>query len=325
MLKKRNTQVYAHRGMRSFSPENTLPGYEAMLRVGADWVDIDVVLTRDGEVIASHDPILNPDLVRDPEGRFLAKNKEAVMRSPASELGAYIRKYTIKNLTLSEVRKFDVGRLNPESAYSRFFPEQVPVDGTRIPTLVEVIRLIKKMTKKQMGFQIEMKTDPAHPEYSADPEVFAKALAKIIKSEGILARTEIQAFDFRCLAELRKINPRIKTAFLTSRNSKLSENDRAQFGDSFPKMVKALGGFAWEPEDASLSEAALKEAHALGLKVVVWSWPEQLGTAFDAKLVEKMLAWGVDGIITDDPGRLNAMLAARGMRVPPSYGRKRLK
>lgn len=91
------------------------------------------------------------------------------------------------------------------------------------------------------------------------------------------------------------------------------------YGNSIPRMVKALGGFAWEPEDAELTRAALDEAHGLGLKVVVWSWPERLGTAFDSKLVQKMIDWGVDGIITDDPGRLDSMLAARGMRVPKRF------
>jgi len=139
------------------------------------------------------------------------------------------------------------------------------------------------------------------------------------------------------LYELLKINSHIKTAFLTSRdNEKGGEDDFfssdpktagrwtggklvRDFGGSVPKMVKALGGFAWEPEDAELTKGALEEAHALGLKVVVWSWPEKLGTAFDPKLVEKMIDWGVDGIITDDPGRLISMLAVRGMKVPARY------
>lgn len=51
----------------------------------------------------------------------------------------------------------------------------------------------------------------------------------------------------------------------------------------------------------------------------MWSWPETLGTAFDARLTERMIDWGVDGIITDDPARLTAMLAARGLRVPARY------
>jgi glycerophosphoryl diester phosphodiesterase len=329
--------IYAHRGLRAYAPENTMPAYEAMLAVGTDWVDMDVVLTKEGALVVTHDPVLNPDLVRDERGHFLAKNKEAILHGPISERVAYLRKYTVKNLTVPELRAFDVGRLNPDSAYAKFFPDQLAVDGTPMPTLREVIRYVNRATKNRMGFQIEMKTDPFHPEYSPDPEEFARALAEVLKGEKIVDRAEIQAFDFSCLYALNKIDKRIKTAYLTSRENE--PGGAADFrhpdpkiagawtggklvrdyGGSIPGMVKALGGYAWEPEDAELTETALHEAHALGLKVVVWSWPEKLGTAFDPGLVAKMIDWKVDGIITDDPGRLISMLAARGMRVPTRY------
>ncbi|MBS1962504.1 MAG: hypothetical protein JST04_09825 [Bdellovibrionales bacterium] len=335
---EKGVQVYAHRGFRSFAPENTMPAYEAMMRVGADWADMDVVFTKDGEVLVSHDPVLNPDIVRDANGHFLAKNKETVMNGPKEEMAAYIQKYSMKNLTLAELRKFDVGRLNPESAYAKFFPEQVGRDGIHMPTLKEVIQYVKKASGGKMGFQIEMKTDPTHPEFSADPEKFAEALAKILKSENVVDKAEIQAFDFACLYALNKIDKKFKTAYLTSRDNEIGGVDDflhsdkkiatawtggkslKDFDGSIPKMVKAMGGFAWEPEDFELTQKTLKEAHDLGLKVVVWSWPEKLGQAFDPKMVEKMIDWKVDGIITDDPGRLNSMLAARGMRTPPNFG-----
>ena len=331
-------QVYAHRGLRAYAPENSMPAYHAMMRVGADWADMDVVMTEDGEIVVGHDPVLNPDIVRDENGNFLAASKEAVMTGPREALGAYIGKYAVKRLTLADLQKYDTGALNHQSAYSKFFPDQIAVDGTHMPTLREVIHYVNKTTKNRMGFQIEMKTDPTHPEFSVNSEKFAEALAKILKSEKIIDRAEIQAFDFSCLTALNKIDKRIKTAYLTSRDNEAGGADDFMGADpkvasawtggkmlkdydgSIPKMVKALGGYAWEPEDAELTEKALAEAKALGLKVVVWSWPEKLGVSFDAKMVAKMIDWKVDGIITDDPGRLNSMLAARGMRVPTHYG-----
>ena len=68
-----------------------------------------------------------------------------------------------------------------------------------------------------------------------------------------------------------------------------------------------------------MTQASLGEAHRLGLKVVVWTWPEKLGTTFDAPMVGRLIDWGVDGIITDDPGRLMSMLASRGQSVPQRY------
>lgn len=337
MILQKAPQVYAHRGARSFAPENTLPAYKTTLRIGADWVDMDVVLTQDGEVLISHDPLLNPDIVRDHEGHFLAKNKETLKSYNADQKKEYIAKYAVKNLTLQELKNFDVGRLNLDSGYSKFFPDQLAVDGTAMPTLREVVRFVNRNTKNKMGFQIEMKTDPSNPAISSDPKAFAQALYKILVEEKILDRAEIQAFDFQCLYELQSLDKKVKSAYLTSRDNEKGGDDDfyspdsakaglwtggklvKDFGNSIPKMVKAMGGYAWEPEDAELTQSSLKEAHDLGLKVVVWSWPERLGTAFDAKLVAKMIDWGVDGIITDDPGRLISMLAVRGKKVPPRY------
>lgn len=314
----RAVQVYAHRGARAFSPENTLPAYKTGLRIGADWVDMDVVLTKDGEVVVGHDPVLNPAIVRGEDGKFIKPG------------------LIVKDRTLAEIRRFDVGRLDPASAYARYFPDQVAVDGTRMPALREVIRYVNKTTGGKAGFQIEMKTDPAHPDHSADPKPFAAALYKILKEEKIIGRAEIQAFDWRCLYALTALDKSVKTAFLTSRDNEkggvedLFSSDEKLAGlwtggklakdyGSIPKMVKALGGFAWEPEDAELTKEALDEAHSLGLKVVVWTWPEKSGGIFDAAMAAKLIDWGVDGIITDDPGRLDSMLAARGLPVPPRY------
>ena len=333
----KRTEVYAHRGARAFAPENTLPSYRTALRIGADWIDMDVVLTRDNEVLLSHDLVLNPDITRDEQGRFLAPSREVLAKSPPAERAAYNRKYAVRGLPLEELRRFDVGRLNPDSAYSRFFPDQVSMDGTRMPTLNEVVRFAEEATHNKIGFQIEMKTDPAHPDYSPPPEAFAAAVYRVLKAAGVIERVEVHAFDFRCLYELQKLDRRIKTAYLTSRDNGKGGADSffssdpnvaglwtggklvRDYGDSIPAMVKALGGIAWDPEDSQLTRESLDEAHRLGLKVVVWSWPEKLGTAFDAKLAARMIDWGVDGIITDDPGRLISMLAARGWPVPGRY------
>src|SRR5581483_10595929 len=89
-----SVQVYAHRGARAFAPENTLPAYKTGLRIGADWVDMDVLLTKDGEVVIGHDPVLNPAIVREPDGRFVQPG------------------IVVKDLTLKEVQRYDVGRLD---------------------------------------------------------------------------------------------------------------------------------------------------------------------------------------------------------------------
>jgi glycerophosphoryl diester phosphodiesterase len=88
---------------------------------------------------------------------------------------------------------------------------------------------------------------------------------------------------------------------------------------SLPKMVKHLGGHCWEPYQMDLTKSDLDEAHRLGLKVVVWGWPEEEGTEFNYAQTEKMIDFGVDGIISDRPDILRGILAARGLNLPKGF------
>ena len=312
-------EVYAHRGARCYAPENTIPGYATGLAIGTNWVDMDIVMSKEGEVIVSHDIRLNPDIVRGPDGKFITGRT------------------LVKSLSLEEIKQYDVGRMDTSSAYSKFFPAQVGMDGIAMPTLREVIRYVNRKTNKKVGFQIEFKTDPEHPDFTFTPAEFAAALYRILKEEKIVTMCEIQSFDWRCLYELQKLDPRVKTAYLTEWDNEpgcpysFYDPDPAIAGlwtggilvkdhqNSIPRMVKDMGGACWDPEDVELTRATLDEAHALGLKVVVWTWPEHSGTVFNAALVSKLIGWGVDGIITDDPGMLISMLAARNYQLPARY------
>ncbi len=316
---RKQLQVYAHRGARSYAPENSIPGYATGLTIGTHWVDMDIVMSKEGEVIVSHDIKLNPNIVRGADGKFITG------------------KLLVKSLTLEEIQKYDVGRLDTASSYSKFFPAQVGMDGVQMPTLREVIRYVIAKTNRKVGFQIEFKTDPEHNDWTYTPAEFAAALYKILKDEDIVTLCEIQSFDWRCLYELQKLDARVKTAYLNEWDNEpgtpysFFDPDPAKAGlwtggilvkdhkNSIPQMVKDMGGTCWEPEDVVLTKATLDEAHRLGLKVVVWTWPEHSKTTFDVNLVSKLIDWGVDGIITDDPGMLISMLAARNYQLPARY------
>jgi glycerophosphoryl diester phosphodiesterase len=307
-----HVQVYAHRGARCYAPENTLPGYAAALRKGADFVDLDVVVTKDHELLVAHDLYLNPDLLRDAKGAFIAggRGRDAWLATLGDE--AAMRPFLMISRALRELQAFDAGSLHPDSAAARLFPDQLAVDGTPMPTLREVIRYVKSIAGDRVDFQIEMKTDTAHPDWSPSPKVFAELLHRVLKVEQILDRCEVQAFDWRCLEELRRLDASIHTAFLTHAGAEKT-------GDSTPRKIQALGGYCWDPQDVELTQADVVEAHRLGLKVVVWRSPEASGTVMDPALLDRLLAWGVDGIITDDPARLSGFLAARGRRLPPRF------
>jgi glycerophosphoryl diester phosphodiesterase len=304
-------QIYAHRAGRGLMPEQTLPAYVAALRLGVDYVDMDIGMTKDGVLVITHNLSLNPDLTRDQNGRWITDP------------------IPIKSLTLRELQKYDVGRLKPGTQYASYFPHQRPNDHTPIPTLGEIVRLVKSIAGDKVGFQIEIKNDPTQPELTASPKEFAQALYQLITEEGIGNRTEIQAYDWRCLIELNKLDKNIKTAYLSDHTTEVMDNTEKgtwtagllpkDHGYSLPKMVKHLGGNCWEPFAMDLTKSDLDEAHRLGLKVVAWGWPELEGTEFNYAQNDKLLDWGVDGIITDRPDILRGILAARGMNLPNGF------
>lgn len=305
--------LYGHRGVRGLSPENTLPAYRTALAIGVDYVDMDVGMTRDGTVVVTHDIALNPNITRDSRGQWISADN-----------------ILVKDLTVSQLQSYDVGRIKPGTAYSHLFPYQYAVDHTYIPTLKQVIDYVKQASGNQIAFQIEIKTDPTLPQLTASPRVFAEAIAQILQDEDIVERTIIQAFDYRCLLELQKINPKITTAYLTAyeEESNLYSSDSQlaglwtaghllkNYANSIPKMIASLGGKIWGPQDIELTPALVNEAHSFGLEVVPWSWPEKTGTEMNVSFTEKLIATGIDGIITDRPDILRGLMAARGMQLP---------
>lgn len=277
-------KVYGHRGARGLVPENTLFGYHVALEIGVDAVDMDVVMTKDDVIVVTHDLALNPNITRDEHGQWLTQEN-----------------LFIRQLTFPELQKYDVGKIKPGTLYHQLFPQQRFADGIRIPALKEVIAFVKANTNKNVIFQIEIKSDPQHPQLSAPPKEFAEALVAILAEENILNQTEIQAFDYSYLLEIQKLNQEIATAFLTQ-----SENNMDKF-DAITKIAD-MGGKIWGPEDQELTPDLVKFAHQAGLKVVCWSWPEKSGKEIDIPLIKELIAMQVDGINTDKPDILRELI-----------------
>jgi glycerophosphoryl diester phosphodiesterase len=151
-------------------------------------------------------------------------------------------------------------------------------------------------------FSIETKLSPWAPAETLAPEPFARALVSEIRRYGMARRSSIQSFDWRTLQVVQREAPEIETVYLTAQRSNFDTVTDGAWTAGFslrehgsvPKMVKAAGGRVWSPEYLGLDAARVAEAHALGLRVVVW-------TVNDPADIERMLALGVDGIISDRP------------------------
>jgi len=297
--------LQAHRGGRGLRPENTLAAFENAIRLGVTTLELDVGITADGVAVISHEPALYPGTTRDADGRWL------------KEPGPLVR-----SLTLAEVQRYDVGRLNPELAYGKPFASQQAVDGQRIPTLASLFALVKQLDANDVQFDIETKIFPHRPNDTVSPQVFVDTLLAAIRAAGMTKRVMIQSFDWRTLALVQRLEPGLRTVYLTieGRNSNNVQDPAWTAGRmardyaSVPEMVKAAGGKVWAPNFNNVDASSAQRAHDLGLQLVPW-------TVNEAADMRRLIDWGVDGIITDYPDRLREVMRERGLALPPGVPR----
>jgi glycerophosphoryl diester phosphodiesterase len=294
--------LQAHRGGRGLLPENTLAAFQSAINMGVSAVELDVVATKDEVLIVSHEPALNPDITRGPDGNFIS--------APGTP---FIQ------LTRAEVEAYDVGKLNPSSNYARNFRDQKSVDGQRIPRLQDVLNLVKASGNTKVRLEIEIKGSPLQPQLTPDPVRLAEKVVQEVVDSGLAARVDILSFDWRTLQAVQRMSPSTQTVYLTAQLRELDNLtinsgqgspwtagfQYKQYG-SVPKMIKAAGGAQWSSFWRELDAQKVRDAHDQGLKVLAW-------TVNDREAFNKMLDMGVDGIVTDRPDIAMEVFRARSV------------
>jgi len=295
-----------HRGARGLLAENTLPAFSKALAIGVNTVELDTLVSSDNVIVITHNPRLQPEITRNKEGVWLEKTGPAIY-----------------SLTLKQLISYDVGGLQPGTKYQARFPQQVTQDGIHIPTLVELIQLVQRSGNTEVRLNIETKLQPMEPDLTPDPDKFIALLLKTLNEHNFIDRVTIQSFDWRTLQQVQKQAPAIPTSYLTAQQSWLDNIQSGQTGasawtagfdiDNFDgnvaAMIKAAGGHIWSPYHREVSATKIKQAHALGLKVKVW-------TVNNADRMQSLINMGVDGIITDYPDKLRAVLKKLNMDLP---------
>jgi glycerophosphoryl diester phosphodiesterase len=304
--------LQGHRGARGLAPENTLEAFARALSVGVTTLELDTAVTRDGVVVVVHDRRLNPDITRGPDGTWLR---------PPTPL--------VHDLTYAQLQRYDVGRIDPASEYARRFPGQRGRDGLRMPALSEVFELVRRSGNGAVRFNIETKLSPLAPREAPAPARFVEALLKTVQEAGMAERVTIQSFHWRTLRMVQGRQPRIATSFLTSQQPG-SDNIQGRGASSWtagfqlrhfgtvPEMVRAaatdehgdlIPGTTWSPNFENLTQAAVREAQSLGLKVLPW-------TVNAREDIARMIDWKVDGLITDHPERAREVMKEKGLALP---------
>jgi glycerophosphoryl diester phosphodiesterase len=260
-----------HRGCRGLMPENTVPAMINAIGMGVTTLEMDVVVTKDKQVILSHEPFFNHDITTKSDGSFIDAKEE--------------KNFNIYTMTFAETQQFDVG-LKPHPR----FPQQqkMAVHKPRLADVFDSVKNYMMMARRPFPFyNIETKTNPATDNiYHPAPAEFVELLMAVIKEKQLEDFVIIQSFDFRTLQYLHQHYPAIKTAML------IEDYDKRSFED----QIKALGftPTIYSPAYVLATEATIKKCHSQNIKIIPW-------TVNDKKEIERLKALGVDGIISDYP------------------------
>ncbi len=271
--------VHGHRGFAGLYPENSIPGFLAAVEIGCDHLEMDVVLSGDGQVIVSHEPWMRAALCLRPDGTGI---------DPADE-----RKLNLHQLSVEQIQTFDCGSL-PDPR----FPDR-KLQHTYKPTLRQVVEmadehaLFSGMTSP--SYNIEVKSDSAwYGVHQPLPAAFARAIITTIDSVGIASRCIIQSFDTAILEAFHAERPDIVLALLVENKDGVDHNLQRL---SFKPAI-------YSPSFELADKALLTKLRKADIELVVW-------TVNEKKDIRRMLDMGVDGIISDHPDRVLEELEGR--------------
>lgn len=258
----------AHRGGAQLMPENTRAAFADALARGCDGVELDVQLSRDGIVMVHHDFRLMKDVARK-SGVWLTE--------PGPR---------IKDLTLAELRQFDVGATRPGSDYALKHSLLKPMHAA-VPALEEVVMLAKGASQRFLLF-VELKCNAG--EDSADPLVLADAALDVIRGADFLTNVIFVGFDWRSLMRIRERSASAVCWFTTDR----------LHGDARPviDMIAGAGAQGWFPNFPDATQENVAYARQRGLKIGAWT----VNRRDDMERLK-----GLDAICTDRPDLLQAL------------------
>ncbi|WP_235925948.1 glycerophosphodiester phosphodiesterase family protein [Actinokineospora pegani] len=328
--------VQAHRGGRAVLPENTLAAFaNALADRDISTLEMDIGITRDNRVVVTHDRTVNGSHCLD----------TAPVR-PGDPRFPYVGK-TVRELTLAQVKTLDCGsKVLPE------LPQQRPVPGARIPTLAEVLALVKRSGRDDVRLNIETKLSPTARD-TASYQQFTVQLVSALHLSGMAGRATVQSFDWRTIRLAKVLDPRIETVALVWQYGPeecraLADECslRAVYGDPGVKspwtggldwwryrdlgaLVRASGASTvaanWQVHDPAQAKSANDDWY-LRTDPAYYSGPDvstlrdRYGlevvpyTVNDEATMQRVIDLGVTGLISDDPALLVAVARRNGLR-----------
>lgn len=259
-----------HRGTRGLMPENTIPSMKKAIEVGANFIEVDIQISKDKQVMIAHDPHINRQITLLPNGEEIPEEDK--------------HKYALHQMPYDSIRKFDVGSKGHPG-----FPQQTKMK-TYIPLFGELIDSVEQFTKERgltpviYNIEIKSKTDQDGV-LQPPPAELIDLVMGVVRSKDIGNRFYIQSFDIRQIQEVNKRYPGVATGFLTSNKDLSLEQNLRNIG-FMPDI--------YSPNYKLATKELIDSVHAKGMKFVPW-------TVNTLEEMKELKAIGVDGIITDYP------------------------
>jgi len=273
-----NAQIYTprfdvqgHRGARGLKPENTVEAFITALDLGVTTIEMDLAVTKDKQLVVSHEPWMSAEICTDPSGNGFTTKEE--------------KKYNLYQMTYTEVKQFDCGIKGNEK-----FPEQIKMTAVK-PLLRDVIVSvedhIRSISRYEVDYNIEIKSDEdGDNKFHPSPEEFSDLVYDFLDQYLPWDRIVIQSFDFRVLKYWHEKHPEVRLAALVENLKSIDHN------------LEALGfnPAIYSPYYKLLSREKVEQLHHKKIRVIPW-------TVNEIKDMLSLKGMGVDGFITDYPDR----------------------
>lgn len=272
-INPKNTEVIiqGHRGDRGNFPENSIPAFLSAVKKGVPVMELDIAISKDHQVVVSHEPFMHHTYVLQPNGDSISKADE--------------KSFNLYKMPYDSIKKFDAG-----SKGNIKFPKQLK-QKTYKPLLSEVIDTvtwyINKNQLPEIKYNIEIKSIPAqYGIYQPQPEEFVDLVMQVIQDKNIKVNFNLQSFDLQVLEVLNRKHPAVAIAFLVA-EGEISENLKKL---SFQPDI-------YSPHFKLITDKnVVEKVHQKEMKLIPWTVNKQQD-------IMRMKTLGVDGIITDYPER----------------------
>ena len=259
--------VQGHRGCRGLMPENSLPAFKKAIDLGVTTLELDIAVTKDQQLIITHEPFVNPLICITHDGRTIPDSLDQA--------------YNIYQMSYEAIKNFDCG-----SKKLQDFPNQKKLK-THKPLLKELFDLVHHLNA-DVKFNIELKSKPEYyGKYTPFPKPYVALVKNEIEASGFANKISLQSFDLAILEEVNQQIPNTTIVLLVDENASIAAR---------------LHQLSFKPDVISpyfklLNKENISYYQGLNYEIIPW-------TVNKKEDMNQLISWGVNGIITDYPNLL---------------------